>query len=73
MKIKKKRYTPTLEEWNEISPGNTLSLSSTLGTSIGGDIVTFLPFWIRIAIPRVQPVQTIQTVFLKILATEFLI
>ncbi|MHA1909774.1 MAG: hypothetical protein ACW98Y_20930 [Candidatus Thorarchaeota archaeon] len=69
-KLMEKDIIPTNEEWDLIASGNTLSLSSDLGSSLLADIVTYLPVWIRVAIPRGQSIQTIKGVILRISATE---
>jgi len=61
---------PLPEEWQATSDGNLLSLSDDLGTSLIGDIITYLPFWVRVKIPRNENVATIKTVVLRIEATE---
>lgn len=71
-KLMVKDIAPTNTEWALVSPGNTISLSS-LGDTAAGDIVTYLPFWVRVAIPRSQRIQTITDVTLRITATESVI
>jgi len=47
-----------------------VSLGADLGSSGDGDIITFLPLWIRVAIPRAQRIQAITNVVIRITATE---
>jgi len=69
-KLMLKDIAPTNAEWALVSPGNTISLGADLGDTTAGDIVTYLPFWVRVAIPRSQRIQTITDVVLNITATE---
>ena len=62
-----------VDEWDEVVPGNTLSVSSNLGTSIKADTVTFLPIWVRVMVPGNQRIQVIDNVVFHITATESLI
>ena len=71
-RLVQKDVVPTNEEWALVSDGNTLSLSNNLGSISEPDVVTFLPVWIRVQIPRSQLVQTIVDVELRISATETL-
>jgi hypothetical protein len=72
-KLKEKDTAPTSEEWAIVSAGNTLSLGSSLGNTSMADIVTYLPVWVRVEIPRGQRIQTIIDVVLQISAQEHLI
>jgi hypothetical protein len=69
-KIIEKDIAPTLQEWEQVSAGNTLSVSVDLGTSVLGDIITYIPCWIMVNIPRSQPISTITDVVLRIQARE---
>ena len=60
----------SLEEWEAVNQGNQLSLSDSLGTATEGDIVTYLPVWIRVTVPGDLPLQTITDMVLRITATE---
>jgi hypothetical protein len=55
---------PTLEQWQTISPGNTISLSNI------SDTATALPFWMKIYCPTNVPVQHIKGVKIVLSATE---
>lgn len=61
---------PTEEEWGLVAAGNTLSISTVLGSSIFADIVTYVPIWVRVQIPRGQAVSTITEIIFRISATE---
>lgn len=69
-KLKEGSIRPLPQQWSSVSDGNTLSLSDNIGTSMIGDIITYLPIWIRVQIPRNESVATIKTVVLRISATE---
>jgi hypothetical protein len=64
---------PVPQAWESVSFGNTLSISYDIGTSSLGDIITYLPFWARIYVPRNEPIKTIKVVTLRISATEHLV
>lgn len=55
---------PTEIEWAEVTAANTLSMDNIT------DSVTYLPFWLRIEVPRGVDVQVFQGVSLEIVATE---
>lgn len=63
---------PTDEVWATISNANTITLPD-LGTISTSDISTYLPFWVKVVIPRSTDAQTIKDVKLQISATETLI
>ena len=69
-KVLEKDVAPTLEEWELEAAGDTLDVGSSIGSSIFGDIITYLPIWIMVQIPRGQAVQNIIDVVLRIEATE---
>lgn len=66
-KMKAGDTKPSSDEWLTIQAGNTISLEDI------SDIVTYLPFWIRIEVPRQVPVQRFRGVSLKIVATQILV
>ena len=66
-KLKAGSDQPLEAEWDTILDGNSITLSDI------GDTNTFLPFWVRIAVPRATSVQSFDQVTLKITATETLI
>jgi hypothetical protein len=72
-RLKESNLPLMIDEWDEITPGNTLSIVSSLGSSIKTDTVTFLPIWIRVMIPGNQRIQVIDNVVFRIMATESLI
>lgn len=69
-KLKEKDINPTPEEWDLVSNGNQITLSKNLGNNLLGDIVTFLPIWVKVSVPRGMDLQTIKDVVLRIQATE---
>jgi len=60
---------PTDDQWTAITTGNTIS-TSNLGAHAAPDITTYLPFWVRVQIPRNIEVQTIQDVKCNITTTQ---
>ena len=64
---------PTADEWVSVIPGNQLSMSADLGSNSIGDVVTYLPVWVRVVIPARTPIQTIKEIVLRITAREHLI
>ena len=66
-KLKSGDTRPSDEEWATISAANTISLEDI------PDTVTYLPFWLRIEVPRQIPVQRFHGVSLKTLATQILV
>lgn len=60
---------PTDEEWAAITAGNTISLAN-LGSGAGSDTSTYLPFWVRVQIPRNTSAKTILDVTLTINTNE---
>ena len=63
---------PLEEVWDLTSGGNQIELSD-IGEAGTGDITTFLPFWLRIEIPRSSPVKSYQNIGLRISGDENLI
>lgn len=57
---------PTTEQWAVIQSSNTITLDDI------DDTVTFLPFWVRIEVPRQVSVQMFRGVKLKITSTQVL-
>lgn len=72
-RLMSKDIVPTEEEWELVTHGASLSLSSNLGSAVIGDIITFLPVWVRVQIPRGQAISVIKDVTLRITATENLV
>lgn len=69
-KLISKDIPPSNEEWSRVAVGNILALNLTLGSTILGDIVTFLPIWVRVILPHGMQVQTVRDIVLRIQATE---
>lgn len=59
---------PLEADWRATSKGNTISLAD-LGKSTRSDVVSYLPFWIRIEVPTNTQVDTVKTVHFKLTAT----
>ncbi len=55
---------PTEQQWNTIAAGNEIVMDNI------PDNLTFVPFWIRIEVPRGAPVDTITNTFLTIDSVE---
>ncbi len=60
---------PSDDQWDAITTGNAITFDD-LGTLGSSDTSTYLPFWLRVEIPRNIEVQTILDVQLKIITTE---
>ena len=58
---------PLEAEWNTILVGNTITLDPI------NDSNTYLPFWVRIEVPRATAVQSFDQVVLRISASETII
>jgi hypothetical protein len=56
---------PTAQEWDTIEEGNTITVDDIL------DDLTFVPFWVRIAVPKGAPVDTITGNSLRVNGTAF--
>ena len=72
-RVLEKDVAPTTEEWLDVAAGNTITLTSNIGSSTLGDTSTYLPFWVRVAIPRWQLADNITRVVLRLSATENLV
>ena len=72
-KFAQKDVPLTLEEWELITPGNTLTISTSIGSSSAGDAASYIGFWVRVAIPGGQSIQVIKDVKLRLSATEYLV
>jgi hypothetical protein len=66
-KLKAGNDRPLEAEWDTISDGALINLSDI------NDSNTYLPFWVRIQVPRATAVQSGDQVTLKIAATQALI
>ncbi len=60
---------PLEDQWNLLSGGNSISLSN-IGSLGNGDTSTYLPFWIRINVPKGADIKVFEHVTLDITATE---
>lgn len=60
---------PVEDQWGLTAAGNSISLSD-IGSSGNADTSTFLPFWLRIEVPRGSPVTSHQNIGLQITATD---
>jgi len=67
IKLKTGDTQPSIDEWNSITPGNTIDIPNITG------IVTYNPFWIYVNVPRSVPVQHLNGAKLKIIATQVLV
>ncbi len=63
---------PTDDLWLPIATGNILSLPN-IGTILNGDSTTYLPFWLRVQVPRNSNANTYITPNMVIRATEILV
>lgn len=63
---------PTAGQWSVIDGGNTISLSN-IGSVSNEDTSTYLPFWLRIEIPKGASVTSFDNVKLRVLYTENLV
>lgn len=55
---------PTYDGWRAVSNGNSISLDSI------SDTTTYLPFWLRIEVPKGAPVETLNGATLRVTASE---
>ena len=69
-KLLRKDIAPTELEWRDISEGNTLVITEVLGSVDIGDIVTFLPVWVRIEVPRGIEIQRFTDIVFRLTASE---
>jgi len=66
-KVKAGNDQPLAEEWSLITAGDIADMPN-----MPNDSSTYLPFWVRIEIPRGVDVQSFDTIKLKVTATESL-
>ena len=64
IKLRAGTTQPTAQEWATISPGNEIAMDDLT------DSLTFLPFWLRIEVPKGAPVDTITGTTLRVEGTE---
>jgi hypothetical protein len=69
-KLLEKDLSPSPQEWDQVGNGETLTITSDLGTASLADTVAYLPLWVRVTTPRNQPISTITSVTLRIAAIE---
>jgi hypothetical protein len=55
---------PTFDGWRAVTEGSAISMGAI------DDTTTYLPFWVRIEVPRGAPVETIEGVVLRVAASE---
>jgi hypothetical protein len=64
-KLREGDQQPLDAQWDLVTPGNTLEFSSDIS-----DTNTYLPFWIRVEVPRGASVDSFQGVTLDLVADE---
>jgi len=69
-KLIQKDIQPANVEWLKVSAGNSLTIDADIGSEGAGDIVTYIPIWVRVSVPRSQPIQTIESIVFTVEATE---
>lgn len=72
-KLLEKDRTTIPEDWEGISDGNTITLSSSIGSATQEDVSTFLPFWVRIEVAPGSSIQKIVSRVIRIGYTRHLI
>jgi hypothetical protein len=60
---------PGEEEWSYIDTGNEINFDD-LGSLALPDISTYLPFWVRVEVPKGAPVESFKNVYLRITFDE---
>lgn len=68
-KLKAGDQQPLDQEWATIAPANTIMFSGIGDGTIGGDISTYLPFWLRIEVPKGANVSSYDDVVLRTTAS----
>ncbi len=68
-KLKEGFIKPTQKEWDMIESGNSITFSD-IGVSSYGDIVSYLPFWVRVEIPKADKAYTVKDITIQIRFTE---
>lgn len=68
-KLREGNTQPTTTEWGDITPAAAISLSD-IGSVGSPDTSTYLPFWVRVEVPKNASAQTFIDVQLKINATQ---
>lgn len=63
---------PLEEQWGLVTAGDPIDMED-IGSASAGDDTTYLPFWLRIEVPRGAPVESFQGVQLDVQATESLV
>jgi len=57
-------------EWELISSGNSISIADALGSDLQGNVTSYIPIWVRVAIPKGLPIQVIKDIVIRISARE---
>lgn len=60
---------PLEDQWNLLTGGNVISLSN-LGSLGSATTTTYLPFWLRVNVPKGIDIQVFEHVTLEVSATE---
>lgn len=60
---------PLEDQWQLVSGGNTMTLSD-LGSLGNATTTTYLPFWLRVNVPKGIDIQVFEHVTLEVAATE---
>lgn len=68
-KLRAGNTQPTTSEWADIVPAAPISLND-IGSAGSPDTSTYLPFWLRVEIPKNASASTFTDVQLKINATQ---
>jgi len=63
-KLRAGEIQPSYDEWRSIDHANIITMSDIL------DIVTYLPFWVRIEIPKGAPVGSHENMVFRVTANE---
>lgn len=60
---------PLEDQWQLVSGGNTMTLPN-LGSAGNATTTTYLPFWLRVNVPKGIDIQVFEHVTLEVTATE---
>jgi hypothetical protein len=64
---------PTYEEWCLVGAGNTATFSSNIGNAYDAETGIYLPFWMRMEVPRNEPARVIKDIQIILNAMEHLV
>lgn len=67
-KLKAGDQQPVAQEWATIDDGNAISFTA-IGNSIQGDVTTYLPFWLRIEVPKGADIDSFDDITLRLTAS----